>query len=137
MNITNHHERTVTATPDRVAALLADFDGVWPTQVSAAPQLCGVRLFQAGPMLWQEFDRPAALRAFRVVRPEELEVDHWFELEQVDRGTVVRHRLEGRALGRYEHIWSERIEPFHNRVMEALLDNVQDAVSTRAGDQAG
>jgi hypothetical protein len=38
-------------------------------------------LYDAGLMLWEEFDRPGAARAFRVIRPDELQAEHWFELE--------------------------------------------------------
>jgi hypothetical protein len=130
MKISNRHERMVAAPPARIAALIADFDRVWPTEIAPAPRWQGPRLYDAGPMLWEEFDRPGAARAFRVVRPEGLQGEHWFELEVADGATVVRHTLEGCAVGRYEAIWRERIEPLHDRVLEALLDNVEAAVAS-------
>ena len=81
-------------------------------------------------MLWEEFNRPGATRAFRVISPEGLQVEHWFELERVDGGTLLRHTVEGQALGKYEADWSERIEPVHNRLLEAVLDNVEAAVAS-------
>jgi hypothetical protein len=128
MKISNRHERFVAATPERVAALIADFDRIWPTRIEAAPRERARRLYEVGPMLWEEFDRPRAVRAFRVLSPEGIQAEHWFELEHVDGGTLLRHTVEGRALGRYEAVWSERIEPVHNRVLEALLDKVEAAV---------
>ena len=80
-------------------------------------------------MLWEEFDRPGALRAFRVIRPDELRVEHWFELESAAGATVLRHTVEGYADGRYEALWRERIEPGHDVELEAIFDNVQAAVS--------
>jgi hypothetical protein len=68
-----------------------------------------------------------------VVRPDELQLEHWFELELVEGGTVLRHTLEGCAVGKYEAIWRERIEPFHGLILEALLDNVEAAVPSAAG----
>ena len=133
MKITNRHERIVAAPPERIAALIADFDRIWPTQIAPAPRLHGHRLYDAGPMLWEEFDRPGAARAFRVVRPDELQLEHWFELELAEGGTVLRHTLEGCAVGKYEAIWRERIEPFHGLILEALLDNVEAAVASAAG----
>jgi hypothetical protein len=130
MKIRTRHERIVAAPPERIAALIADFDRVWPAEIAPAPRLQGRRLYDAGPMLWEEFDRPGAARAFRVVRPDALQVEHWFELGPVEGATVVRHTLEGRAVGRYEAIWRERIEPLHDRVLEALLDNVEAAVAS-------
>jgi hypothetical protein len=132
MKISNRHERIVAATPERVAAIVADFDGIWPTQIAPAPRGQGGRLYDTGLMVWEEFNRPGAARAFRVLSPEGLQGEHWFELERVDGGTLLRHMLEGQALGKYEAVWRERIEPVHNRVLEALLDNVEAAVASEA-----
>jgi len=130
MKIRKLHERIVAAPPVRIAALIADFDRIWPTEVAPAPLPHGHRLFDAGLMLWEEFDQPGAARAFRVVRPDELQGEHWFELELTEGATVVRHTLEGCAAGRYEAIWRERIEPLHDRILEALLDNLEAAVAS-------
>src|SRR5579864_1068257 len=130
MKIRNCHERTVAAPPERIAALIADFDRFWPTEIGPAPRLQGHRLYDAGLMLWEEFDRPGATRAFRVVRPDELRVEHWFELEPAEGATVVRHTVEGCAVGKYEAIWRKRIEPAHDLILEALLDNVEAAVAS-------
>ena len=129
MKIRNHHERVVGAPPERVAALIADFDRIWPTEIAPAPRPQGDRLYDAGPMLWEELDRPGAARAFRVVRPDGLRAEHWFELEPADAATVLRHTIEGCAVGRYEAIWRERIEPLHDLILEALLDRVEAAVA--------
>jgi hypothetical protein len=130
MKIKNRHERVVAAPPKRIADLIADFDRVWPTQIAPAPRRQGHRLYDAGPMLWEEFDRPGAARAFRVVRPDELHGEHWFELEPAEDATVVRHTLEGRAAGQYEAIWRERIGPLHDMILEALLDNIEAAAAS-------
>jgi hypothetical protein len=130
MKIRNRYERTVAAPPERIAALIADFDRVWPAEIAPAPRLQGHRLYDAGPMLWEEFDRPGAARAFRVVRPDGLQAEHWFELEPVEGGTVLRHTVEGRAVGKYEAIWREQIEPLHGLILEALLDNVEAALAS-------
>ena len=130
MKISNCHERTVAAPPERIAALIADFDRFWPTEIEPAPRLQGHRLYDAGLMLWEEFDRPGAARAFRVVRPDELRVEHWFELELAEGATVVRHTVEGCAVGKYEAIWRKRIEPAHDLLLEVLLDNVEAAVAS-------
>jgi hypothetical protein len=130
MKISNRHQRIVAAPPERIAALIADFDRVWPTELAPAPRLQGHRLYDAGLMLWEEFDRPGAARAFRMVRPDELQGEHWFELEPAEDATVVRYTIEGCAVGKYEAIWCERIEPLHDRILEALLDNVEAAVAS-------
>jgi hypothetical protein len=108
MRIRNRHERTVAAPPERIAALIADFDRVWPKQIAPAPRLKGHRLYDAGPMLWEEFDRSGSARVFRVVRPDGLQGEHWFELELAEDATVLRHTVEGCAVGRYEAIWCDR-----------------------------
>jgi len=129
MKIRNDHERMVAAPPERIAALIADFGRVWPTQIAPAPQWQGHRLYNAGVMVWEEFDRPGAARAFRVVRPTELQGEHWFELEPAEGATVVRHTIEGCTSGKYEVIWRERIEPLHDLILEALLENVAAAAA--------
>jgi len=129
MKIRNRHERIVAAPPERVAAFIADFDHIWPRQIAPVPRLCGHRLYDAGLMLWEEFDRPGAVRAFRVVRPDELQGEHWFELGFAEGATILRHTLEGCAAGKYEAIWSERVEPLHDLILEALLDNVEAAAA--------
>jgi hypothetical protein len=75
-------------------------------------------------------DRPAATRAFRVVEPGEIQLEHWFELEPAAGATLVRHTVEGRVLGKYEAVWRERIQPGHDMVLEALFDNVEAAASS-------
>ncbi len=127
MKISNVHERTIGARPSQLEAMVADLDGIWPTQISPAPRHEG-ELLRAGTMRWQEFDRPGAVRAFRVISPPELRVEHWFEVEPVRDGSVLRHTIDGEALGEYEAIWRDRIEPTHDAVLEALLDNVQQIV---------
>ena len=126
----NVHERTFAATPKQLVPLIADFDAIWPTQVAPAPRPEG-ELLRVSPMRWQEFDRPGAVRAFRVVSPPEVRGEHWFELEPVEGGTRLRHTIEGEASGAYEAIWRDRIEPLHDLVLEAMLDNVEPIISAR------
>jgi len=140
MKIRNRHERIVAAPPEQVAVLIADFDRVWPRQIAPAPRPLGRRLYDAGLVLWEEFDRPGAARAFRVVRPDELQGEHWFELSFTEGVTVLRHTLEGCATGKYEAIWRERIGPLHDLILEALLDNVEaaaEALHPRSSPGAG
>ncbi len=127
MKVRNVHERTVAAPPGRIAALIADFGRIWPTQFGPAPRPRGNRTYQAGMMVWEEFDRPGATRAFRVLEPVGLRLEHWFELEPAAGATVLRHTVEGHATGKYEAIWRERIEPAHDLTLEATFDNVEAA----------
>jgi hypothetical protein len=123
VRVVNVHERTFDATPERLAALVADFGVIWPTQIAPAPRPEG-ELLRVPTMRWQEFDRPGAVRAFRVVSPPEMRAEHWFEVEPIEGGTRLRHTIDGEASGTYETIWRDRIEPAHDIVLEALLDNV-------------
>jgi hypothetical protein len=127
MEIFNRHERLIAASPERIAQLIADFELIWPVRLAPVPRPQGDRTYDAGLMVWQEYDRPGAVRAFRVVSPDELQAGHWFELVPAGGGTLLRHTVEGTAAGPYETIWPERIEPLHNQILEAILDHVQSA----------
>jgi hypothetical protein len=61
-------------------------------------------------MRWQEFARLGAVRAFRVVSPPELRGEHWFEVQPVKDGTVLRHTIDGEVFGEYEAI-CDCVEP--------------------------
>jgi len=80
-------------------------------------------------MLWEETERPGAVRAFRVLSPAEFQGGHWFELEPAEGGTLLRHTVEGSATGHYETIWPERIDRCTTGSWRPLLDNVQSAVA--------
>jgi hypothetical protein len=127
MKIFNRHERLIAAAPARIAPLIADFGLSWPARLAPVPTPRPGRQYDTGLMLWEEIDRPGAVRAFRVVSPAELQAGRWFELIPADDGTLLRHTVEGTAAGRYETIWPERIEPLHDQILEAILDNVQSA----------
>lgn len=135
VKVTSVHERRFGATPERLAALVADFGAIWPTQIAPAPRSEGA-LLRVPTMRWQEFDRPGAVRAFRVVSPPEMRAEHWFEVERVAGGTVLRHTIDGEASGSYEAIWRDRIEPIHDLLLEAMLDNVGRLVSAEHGGAA-
>lgn len=131
MKVTNRHQRRLAAPPERIAAVIADFDRIWSAD-GTPPHWVGDRLYEAGVMLWEEFDRPGALRAFRVIRPDGLRLEHWFEVECVAGATVLRDAVVGYATGKSEAIW-KRMEPRHDLEVEALFDNVQAAISAPDG----
>lgn len=135
MRILNRHERLIAAPPERIAAIVADFGLIWPARIAPAPRPLGDRRYDTGLMVWQEYDRPGAVRAFRVVSPGELRAGHWFELVAAEGGTLLRHTVEGTATGKYETIWPERIEPLHDQILEALLDNVQSRATGNRRDK--
>jgi hypothetical protein len=127
MKIFNRHERLIAASPGRIAALVADLGVIWPAQLAPVPRPRGDRQYDTGLMIWEEIGRPGAVRAFRVLSPGDLRASHWFDVVPADGGTLLRHTVEGIAVGACEQLWPERIEPLHNRILEALLDNVQSA----------
>jgi len=81
-------------------------------------------------MVWQEIERVDAARAFRVIHPPELEAEHWFEIREAPRGTLVRHVISGEARAEFADLWRDRLEPIHDRVLEALLDRVAASTVT-------
>jgi hypothetical protein len=127
VKIDNRHERLVAAPPERVAGLLSELGRIWPAELAPAPVEQERDVLEAGPMLWQEIHRAGAVRAFRVVAPDALQAEHWFEVEARAGGTVLRHVVSGRVAGAFAAVWRERIEPLHDRILEALLDNVEAA----------
>ena len=130
MNIHNVHERVVRALPERVASLVADFDGIWPEEIARAPRYFGDGVYVVDPMVWEEIARPGAARAFRVIHPPELEAEHWFELQAVPGGTSLRHVLAGEARSGFADLWRDRLEAIHDRILEALLDRVAASAVT-------
>lgn len=130
MKIHNAHERVVAGTPEQVAALVADFDAIWPTQVARAPRYFGDGVYAAHPMVWEEVARDHAARAFRVIHPPELEAEHWFEIRETPTGTLLRHVISGEACAEFADLWRNRFEAIHDRILEALLDRVATAAVT-------
>jgi hypothetical protein len=128
VRIHNQHVRVISAPLERVAELVSTFDAIWPTQLGPPPRPLGDGRYQQGPMVWEECDRPGAIRAFRVTSPEELQGTHWFEAHSVDGGTLLRHTIAGEAVGAYEAIWRDSMEPGHDLILEAVLDNIEAAL---------
>jgi hypothetical protein len=130
MKITNVHERILAADPGQITALLSDFARVWPTDITAAPRSVGPGLYQAGPMLWQEIDRPGAARAFRVTKPAGMHGQHWFEVTASEGTTLLRHTVDATATGVFAALWRARIGSLHDQILEALLDKVERSVAS-------
>ena len=129
MKIHNVHERTVASDPEAVAALFADMEQLWPTPEFPAPKPEG-DLLRMGAMLWQPVERAGAVRAWDLVGPENLSGAHWFELDQEPNGNAtLRHTIDGEAVGDFEHVWRDRIEPMHNAYIEAVFDRAQEALA--------
>jgi len=129
MKIHNVHERSLASNREAVAALFADMVQLWPTPEFAAPKPEG-DLLRMGPMLWQPVERAGAVRAWDVVAPENLRGSHWFELDEVPNGNVtLRHTIDGEAVGDFEPVWRDRIEPMHKAYMEAVLDRAEKVLA--------
>jgi hypothetical protein len=129
MKIAVSHERALDAAPERISALIADFDRVWPQDIAPAPRQQGPGVYDTGLMRWEEFDRPGAIRAFRVTRPAGLNGEHWFELVVSGGMPVLRHTVDASASGAFATIWRARIARLHDQILEALLDKVQQALA--------
>jgi hypothetical protein len=122
VRILNTHERQIDASVDEVTELL-DVVELWPTEIVPAPSPEGDGL-RIGPMLWQREEREGSPLAFRVTSPADLRAEHWFEARPLQGQTVLRHTVAGTAEGEGEAVWT-RIEPLHDRIMEAILDRVE------------
>ena len=42
---------------------------------------------------------------------------------------MLRHTVHGEAVGEFEPLWRDRIEPLHNAYMEAVFDRAQEALA--------
>jgi hypothetical protein len=122
VRILNTHERQIDASVAEVTELL-DVVDLWPTELSPAPRPEDGQL-RIGPMLWQRAEREGSPLAFRVTSPPELRAEHWFEARPHLGGTALRHTVAGTAEGDAEAVWA-KIEPLHDRIMEAILDRVE------------
>jgi hypothetical protein len=130
MRMYKRHECLLDGTVGQVVALVGDLDRIWPTEIAPSPRRCGHRLYVAGMMVWKEFHRPGAARAFRVISPHGLQAEHWFDVERSGDGTLLRHTVEGEAVGECEVIWREHLAPLHDRLLVGLFDNVKAALAS-------
>ena len=123
MRVHNVHERRLAATPEQVEALFEDIDAIWPDP-GPVHEGVGVRV---GPMLWQRFTRGDTTLAWRIAEPRDLPAVHWFDIHpDGDGGTILRHTVEGQALGECEALWRDKIEPLHDVYIEKLFDRTEE-----------
>lgn len=141
MRIRNHHVRFVPHAPDDVFAALSamgtDEDRLWP-----APSMPFVRT--PGPLragLTRE--RHGIIRAVldahepnRVIRWRAelpfLTGTHGFELGATEGGCEVAHRLDADLAWWFAPVWKLKIGAVHDRLIEALLDRVEQLPRRRA-----
>jgi hypothetical protein len=129
MKVHNVHERALSVAPEKVEALFADMERLWPTHVFPAPEQDGDAL-RLGPMVWQPVDRAGAARAYEIVAPAGFHASHWFEVAQGSSGgTILRHTVDGEAVSEFEPVWRDRIEPLHNAFIEAMFDRAQEGIA--------
>jgi hypothetical protein len=122
VKVHNVHERALSAAPERVSALLEDIDRLWPTPVPT-PEDGMLRL---GLMLWKREDRAS----YRIVAPPEFPARHWFDVaSDGSGGTILRHTVDGEAVGDFKEIWRDRVEPMHDVYIETLFDHAEEALS--------
>jgi hypothetical protein len=122
MRVHNVHERAFPAPPATVAALFEDMDRLWPTPVPR-PEHGKLRM---GLMLWEG----DGATSFRIVAPADFPARHWFEVAaDGSGGTILRHTVAGEAVGEFEAIWRDRVEPMHDVYIEALFDRAEEALA--------
>ena len=126
MRITNVHERKLAASPEQVEALFEDIDGIWP---DPPPVQEGTAL-RVGPMLWERYNRGLTTLSWRITSPRDLPAVHWFDIHpDGNGGTLLRHTVEGQAIGECEALWRDEIEPLHNAYIEALFDRTEERLA--------
>jgi hypothetical protein len=126
MRVHDVHERTLAATPEQVESLFEDIDAIWP---DPQPVVEGVSL-RMGPMLWQRFKRGDTTLAWRISSPRDLPAVHWFDIHpDGNGGTLLRHTVEGQALGECEAQWRDEIEPMFGAYIEALFNRTQERLA--------
>ena len=124
MKVHNVHERRLAASPEHVGALFEDMDRLWPAPVPR-PENGKLRM---GLMLWQPDEHAPA--GFRIVVPPDFPARHWFDVAaDGDGGTILRHTIAGEAVGEFEEIWRDRVEPMHDVYIEALFDRAEEALA--------
>jgi len=128
VKVHNVHERAVTGSPEAVSALFDHIQRLWPAP-GRGPKPEGDSL-RVGPMLWRPVERDGAVLAYDIVEPETFRASHWFEVApQSEGGALLRHTVAGEALGEFEQVWRDRIEPLHNAYIEAVFDRAEEALA--------
>ena len=129
MKVHNVHERRLAVTPEAVTELFADSEQRQLVLRFPAPEP-GSGLLRIGPMLWQPVERGGAALAYDIVGPAEFPASHWFEIGAgTDSRTTLSHTVEGEAVGEFEPVWRDRIEPMHDAYIEAIFDRVEAALA--------
>jgi hypothetical protein len=130
VKVRNVHERSLTAPAAEVEALFDNIDALWPTPAFPAPAPADGSVLKLGTMLWEPVEREGAAKAYRIVGPDEFPAEHWFDVRDEADGCVLRHTVEGEAVGEFEGVWREQIEPMHDAYIEALFDRAQEALGS-------
>jgi hypothetical protein len=130
VKVHNVHERTLAAPPADVEALFGNMDALWPTPAFPAPEPADGSRVSLGSMLWEPVEREGAAKAYRIVGPDEFPAEHWFEVRADADGCVLRHTVEGEAVGEFEEVWRERVGPLHDAYIEAMFDRAQEALDS-------
>ena len=128
MKMSNVHERTFDATPEQLAAIVQDFDRIWPTEIARAPTPQGDASTN-WLHIWQEYDKPGAARHVPSRQSDDLQAEALvFDVEAWRYASASHDRRRAMRRRRVVH-WRDRIEPGHDVVLEKLLDNVGETVA--------
>lgn len=136
--IHNVHERFVPAGPAAVGALLDTLggpaDAVWPASawwpmVLDGPLAVGARGRHSDICYTVAAYDPGLRVVFAFDPVCGLEGTHTFDVRAVAGGSILRHDLTARALGRNRLLWPLVIRWVHDAVAEDALDRVQGQVA--------
>jgi len=138
VKILNVHERTLSAAPAAVGALLDGLAGpddrLWPRQHWPAMRLDRLLSVGAegghGPIAYRTVEYEAGTRVrFRFTAPAGLEGEHGLEVTPLpDGGATLRHVLEGRSRGTMVLAWTLVYRPLHDALLEDALYNAAVAL---------
>ena len=138
MHIRNTHAREVSRSPSEVFAALeavgTDDDTLWP-----APSIPFVRT--PGPLRVSETEErhgiihailvelePGRSLVWRADQPF-IKGAHGFQITPAGTGSRVEHVLDARIAWWFVPIWMFKVRAIHDRILEQLLERLQDASS--------
>ncbi len=120
MKVRSVHERTLTASPAEVGALLDDPDRMWPRDRWPALGPEGIGFLRHVPLDHQ----PGGPRRFRITGPSGFTGWHGWEVA-ANGATMLRHVVEAECRGWARLAWPLVIRPIHNAMHEDVLDRAE------------
>lgn len=142
LHVCNVHERFLPGREEEIGLLIDTLGGpedmLWPRRLWPPLTLWGPREEGTpaghGPIRYV-VDRYEAGRnlTFRFTAPEGFEGSHRFEVEEVDRGTILRHVIEMDVSGPALLSWALVLRPLHDAILEDAL-TLAEGINPHPGD---